>query len=189
MMMMMMMNQFSKEVQGRIYCLIGVLAITPDSLIIRELSDLPNDTVMLYKYLLVTATFSVILLAQNRQESLHAFYQLGFLGVLVGVVWGCCNFFFTYAFQTTAIANVLVINAASPFFSTILSYFLLHEIAPIRTIIASIVCFIVIVAVFYSQFGNGIIGVLSAILASFTAALYFVLSRLAYLSTGKEPGL
>ena len=65
--------------------------------------------------------------------------EIGLIGVLAGIVWGIQNFLITYAFQKTAAANVLVIVAANPMFSAILSYFLLNEKAPVRTILASIV--------------------------------------------------
>lgn len=98
------------------------------------------------------------------------------------MVWGGSNVAIGYAFQNTAVATVLVINASNPVFSAIFGYFLLGEVPPIRTICASIVCIGAIALIFAGEVnsgsGNSIGGVLASLASSISMGLYFVLLRL-----------
>lgn len=163
------------ETKGTIICFIGILLITPDSLFIRELSTLPNFAVIFYKFLLFAALQSTILFAMDPKNFVKSFTELGHVGTAAAVVGGISNFLFTVAFQITEIANVLVISAASPLFSSILLYFVLKVVSPARTVVASVICLLVIIGIFYSQLGKGFAGVLCALGGSISMAMYFVL--------------
>lgn len=177
----------SNQAKGTLYSVIGVLIITPDSLLVREVSQLPDFVVIFYKFIFLAAFLTIVLLAIDPKEFTKAFTTLGYIGWGASLIWGISSFLVTIALQTTAVANVLVILAANPLFSSILSYVLLKESIPLRTIAAGIVCFIAILIIFYSQLGAGggdTIGLVCALGASFTMASYFVLLSLSQKRTG-----
>ena len=58
----------SKQTKGTLFCVVGVLIISPDSLIVRELSHLPNYTVIFYKFIWL-----------NIITSIHIFNILNFI--------------------------------------------------------------------------------------------------------------
>ncbi len=109
---------------------------------------------------------------------------------LTGIDWGLSNLFLVCAIQNTAVANVLVINAASPMFSAFFSWLLLGEVVLLRTILASAVCFAAIFVIFISEVGQSktdrsdIGGIICALGSSITMGLYFVLLRVAEKTNG-----
>ena len=116
-----------------------------------------------------------------RRKMFAAFCNMGFLGMIAGLLWGGSNFCFTAAVQNTAAANVLVINASNAIFSAIFSYFLLGDPILFRTAATTLVCFGAIVLVFSSEFGGGsggLVGNLYALAAAVTVGLYLPLCRL-----------
>ncbi len=178
---------WSNQTKGTIYCIVGVLVVTPDSLLVRKVSHLPNFTVQFYRHFLYAYTLGVYFLCQEGRQSWVKLKEIGKIGLFAGLIWGSSNLFVTLAFQKTAAANALVILASNPMFSAVFSYFLLKEIVPWRTIIAGLVCFGAIVLIFASELGNsdgGFEGVIYALLASATMGLYFVLLRLACIYQG-----
>jgi drug/metabolite transporter (DMT)-like permease len=68
--------------------------------------------------------FLVILRGRRAWET---FRNIGFIGVLAGVIWGFSNMLFVSAVQSTAVANVLVILASNPMFASIFSYAMFRE--------------------------------------------------------------
>ena len=178
----------SNQLKGTLYCILGVLAITPDSLLVREASTLPDMQVILYKMLFLALCLLVTLLAsEGPLGTVRVFQELGWIGWGAGFIWAISNFAINYAFIQTAVANVLVILAANPMFSAVASYFLLGETIPRRTVAAALVCFAAIIIIFYDQLGSGggdAIGLICALVASLTLGLYFVLIRYASVKTG-----
>lgn len=177
----------SNQAKGTLFCFFGVLILTPDSLCVRELARLPDFTVILYKYLFLASFLTIVWFAAFPQTFVKSFQDLGYIGWIASLLWGLCNFLITVGFQTTAVANVLVIIAANPLFSSVLTYYVLKENVPLRTILAACVCFAAILIIFYSQLnasGSDLIGLICALGASISIASYFVLLRLAQVRTG-----
>ncbi len=182
-----MLASLSNQTKGTIYCVVGVLALTPDSLLVRKVSHLPDFTVQFYRFLFYGVAIGIFFVFQEREKTIQKFKEIGKIGFAAGLVWGGSNLLVTLAFQKTAIASALVIIASNPMFSAIFSYFLLKESIPLRTIIAALVCFGAIVLIFSAELGSGgsqIDGVLYALFASITMGLYFVLLRLAFIYQG-----
>ncbi|RYH15295.1 EamA family transporter [archaeon] len=173
---------FSEHSIGTIMCLVGVLILTPDTLLLRMLSDIPIFPIIFFRHLLITASCTTVLLLYQKTNTLQKIKAIGKTGFLAGVVWGISNFLITYAFLTANVGNVLVILASNPMFSAILSYFLLGEVVKLHTFIASLVCFAAIVVISITAIGSNsdsqaIIGILAAIGSTITLSLYFVLIR------------
>ena len=132
-----------------------------------------------------TITMIILTFLLEGKNTMRNIVSVGRIGFFAGLVWGASNLLITYAFQTTSVANVLVIVSANPLFSAIFSIILLKESIPYRTILASLVCLGAIVLIFSGELANGtgsIVGVVSSIGASVTLGLYFVLIRLGMLT-------
>lgn len=182
------MFQWSNQAKGTIITVVGVLAVSPDSLLIREVSHLPNFEVIFYKFLFVGLSLLVALVAyEGPSKSIEIFKELGWIGWTAAGVWTIVNFSINYALQTTSTASSLVILASNPMFSAIFSYFILRETIPLRTILTSLVCFASIVIIFYGQLGGNqgnVIGLIFALISAIAFGLYFVLIRYASVVKG-----
>lgn len=176
--------KLSTHAKGTLICLLAILILTPDSLLIRKLSNVPNFAVLFYRYLIFSISLLVFMLCTcGLQETIAKFRRIGYLGLFAGIVWGFGNIFITYGLQTIAAADVLVINASNPMFSAVFSYFVLKELIPWYTILAAVACFAAIAGMFYTQLSGGsddrtVIGFLCSLGAAISMGLYFVLLRL-----------
>jgi drug/metabolite transporter (DMT)-like permease len=182
------LSTLTNQTKGTLYCLVGIIILIPDSLILRELSNIPNFTIIFLKYLIFTLTYIVVYIALEGKNVFTSFIKIGWLGLLAGIIWGISNLLITYSFLSTAVANALVINLANPMFSALFSWIILKENIPMRTIIASLISFGAIILIFYSQLGStgstsNTIGLICAMIASACMGLFFVILRLA---AGKE---
>lgn len=186
-------RQLSEKMGLRTYgtamTILGVLILCPDTLLLREVEDTDGWTVLLYRGIFF-ATFTLstqLLYDQNLYTSLQKLIALGSIGLFAGIVQGISQVLFTVGVLNTAAANVLVINATNPVFSAILSFVILRETIPLKTIIVICISFGAIILVFSSDssFGgdssstSALVGNLASLGAAVTIGLYFVLIRLA----------
>jgi drug/metabolite transporter (DMT)-like permease len=173
---------WSRQLRGTLVTALGVLTLTPDTLMIRLVHDVDDFTVQFYRYMLNGLTLLFIYLIYNKGD-LRKFGALGWTGVLAGLLWGVSNLTFTWAVQSTAVANVLVILAGGNLsFTSILSYLILGERIPLYTMVACLCAFAAILLTFSDQLAGKSgqwQGNVLALFASLTLALYFVLVRLA----------
>ena len=170
----------SSRTRGTLYAVIGVLALTPDSLLIREVAHVPNFTVMFYRNLAFGVTMFMQLVVTEKANTINTLKALGWWGTFAGLIVGASNLFIVLAFQQTAIANVLVILASNPIFAAIFSAILLRETMDLRTTLTCVVCIGAIVLIFAGELGGGTTGVsglLYAVASSVTFGLYFALLR------------
>ena len=173
---------WSRKLRGTLVTTLGVLALSPDTLMIRLVNDVDDFTVQFYRYMLNGLTLLFLYILRNRGD-LRKFVHLGWTGVLAGLVWGVSNLTFTWAVQSTAVANVLTILAGGNLcFTSILSFLLLGERIPCYTMVACLSAFAAILLTFSDQLAGKSAqwqGNVLALFASLTLALYFVLVRLA----------
>jgi drug/metabolite transporter (DMT)-like permease len=146
--------------------------VSPDSLLIRRLQNVPNFTVVFWLFLIKAVCFFCCILFVRRRQTIRIFKELGVFGWSAGILWGLSLVFFIVAIQNTAVANVLVINASSTVFASIFSYFMLGEVVPLRMFVTSLICFGAIILIFSGGFGlNGIADIVGTCLALGSAVL------------------
>lgn len=129
----------SDRTKGTLLALCGVLILSVDPLLLRFVSNLPNFTVIVYKYTISVIVLLLVIISQEGSHFGKAFRDVGWLGVIAGFMLGANNVFFTLAIQWGVVANVLVIVASNSIFSALFSYFLFKEIIALRTAITCLV--------------------------------------------------
>jgi drug/metabolite transporter (DMT)-like permease len=136
----------SDHLKGLVLTIIGVLALTPDTLLIR-LAAADHWTLIFWRGGLLSLALSGAVIWQNRRHSFVAFRQIGWTGVLVGFCFGLNYILFTAALTYTSVAKTLIIVASTPMFAAIIAWFILSEKVPIRTLLAIGATFVGIVIV------------------------------------------
>ena len=182
---------------GHVITIVGVLALSPDSLSVRLVRDVPNYTVIFVKFFLYAVTITIgmgLLGGSSSKRMVDRFIGIGYLGLGAGILWGLSNLAFIMALQNTAVANVLVIMATNPVFSAIASYFLLRERISTRNALTGVVGFIIIALIFSQDMeekndSKSTIGIICAVFSSISYGTYFVLIRLTGIRAGVEPDL
>ncbi len=183
---------WSDQAKGTAISIIGILALTPDSLCVREVSNLPIFQIFFYKFLFLALCFLIILIVSQGFVRCYTIWsEMNSLEWVAGLVWAISNFTINYAFLKTAVANVLVILASNPMWTAIGNYFILQEKLKIRTLVACVLCFAAIIIVVIGQTtsssgssSDDVIGIVCALIGTITFGLYLILVRYIGLHSG-----
>ncbi|MBO6521848.1 MAG: DMT family transporter [Rhodospirillales bacterium] len=112
--------------RGFALTLFGVLVLTPDTLMIR-LIDIDPWTMNFWRGAMMAATL-ILAYAGVRRGALFADIRgLGIAGLAVAVIYALNAISFVFAVEHTRVANVLIILAATPLISALLSVIVLKE--------------------------------------------------------------
>ena len=167
----------SQYARGLALTFAGVLAVTPDTLLVR-LVDADPWTLVFWRGLGIAGALSVIVWAVEGREGVRNIFRFGprrLLGAALLVVVSHC---FIWALALTAAANVLVVLAGSPLAAAIIGRLFLGEPVPVRTWIAAVAVAGGIAVIFADDLEGGrFAGNLCAAIATVGLAAYFVLLR------------
>ncbi|SVB31806.1 uncharacterized protein METZ01_LOCUS184660 [marine metagenome] len=151
------MNLTDKQ-KGIALSLIGVLVITPDSLLIR-LIDIPSWELLFYRGLIPFVLLFILLLLYYKKNFLHSLLITGLPGLFYAILIALGNTTFVISIQNTNVANTLIMIALTPFATAILSSIFLKEHPSQRMWFTIISCFFVVLFIFYDSYqGNRMLG-------------------------------
>ena len=96
--------------------LIGVLIITPDTLLIR-LINLPSWELLFFRGLIPFLCLLCFLLIYYKKKFINSFLILGMPGLLYAVLIALGNTTFVISVQNTNVANTLIMVSLAPMLS------------------------------------------------------------------------
>ncbi|MGE4575508.1 MAG: DMT family transporter [Candidatus Pseudothioglobus sp.] len=167
----------TNHVKGLLMSFIGVVILSPDSLLIR-LTDADSWTVLFWRGLLMSIGVTILLLFTYRSKTIDEFKKIGRGGLWIGWLHGIMTGTFVFAIMLTSIANTLVIISTSPIWIAIISWLTLREKASLVTWLAMIVVFIGIYVVMSANFGGqNLVGDLFALITAILMGFVFTLVR------------
>lgn len=172
------MRSLSTHAKGLVITGIGVLVLSPESLLIRKVG-VSQWTVLLWRGAFMAAGVTFIFwLGWARGHLVERFSAIGGAGLLAAALFACDNTLFVTALKNTSVANTLIMISTAPIWGALLSWGLLHEQIPIRTWLAiAAVVTGVIVIVSGSGGHNRLLGDLAALGAAIAIASTLVLIR------------
>ena len=155
----------------------GVLAVTPDTLLVR-LVDADPWTLVFWRGLGIAGALAVIVRAVEGRAGIRNIFRFGphrLLGAALLVAVSHC---FIWALALTAAANVLVVLAAAPLAAAVIGRLFLGEPAPLRTWAAAAAVAGGVAVIFADDLERGrFAGNLCAAGATVGLAAYLVLLR------------
>ncbi|MFM7550808.1 MAG: hypothetical protein ACKO8I_18500, partial [Cyanobacteriota bacterium] len=93
---------------------IGVLILSPDSLLVRQLQS-ATSTILVWRGLLLFATVSAICLLRHRGGVLRAFLGIGATGLTSAILLAVSSSLFVHSIRSvSSVTNTLVIIGAAP---------------------------------------------------------------------------
>ncbi|MFT5399299.1 MAG: drug/metabolite transporter (DMT)-like permease [Planctomycetota bacterium] len=167
----------SDRSKGILMSLLGVIVLSPDSLLIR-LADLNDYTLLFYRGLFPVFSISFILWLYYRKRLLSVCLGIGVAGILNAVLFAAVNISFISAIQLTSVANTLLILSSAPIFAAILSLVVLKENQRSSTWVVIFLSLISIFVIGYGSYGStGLSGDLFALACAVATAASAVLVR------------
>ena len=121
-----------RQTKGYLLGILGVLILSPDTLLIR-LVDTNPWTFLAWRGGLMTIGMIIVLSLSYGTKLPNKIFSIGWLGILIAIIFAINTTFFQLSVQTTTVANTLVIIATAPLFAAILSVIFLKERVPLRT--------------------------------------------------------
>ena len=169
------MNNLTNQQKGSLLAFIGVMFITPDSLLIR-LSTLDTWGLLFYRGAIPFVVVLLSLVLIYRSKLIKLVFAMGLAGILYAITFTGTNITFIVSIQNTNVANTLVMVAMAPMLSAVLSIFFLNEKPDKKTLIAILITFFSVVYIFYDsvKIGNflgDIFGLITALGLAFNAII------------------
>lgn len=148
--------KISTHAKGLLLTFCGVLILSPDALLVR-LIQADIWTLLFWRTLLTALVMSLFLLLRYRRGFFRSFRVTGKPGLLSAGVLAIGSLLFVNSLKQTAAANALIILAATPLISSLLSCLFLREKIPPRTWVAILACFGGILVIFSGSLQNGLL--------------------------------
>ena len=166
-----------KRNKGLILSLIGVLILSPDSLLIR-LVNIDDFSLIFYRSIIPVLTIFIFLFYQYRKSVFRSFILIGLPGIIYALLYAITHVCFVYSIQNTSVANTLVLIAAAPIFAAIFSIFILKEIPNIFTWVIIFISLGGMIIIGWGSYTSaGIFGDLMALIVAVGMGLGMVIVR------------
>ena len=140
--------------KGTLLAFIGVMIITPDTLLIRLIS-LDTWSALFYRSLLPSVALFVGYIILFRGKTLNDFYHMGIPGVINALFILFSNITFIFAVANTNVANALIMISLIPLAAALFSAIFLNERPLLLTWLCMIACLITIIFIFYESYEMG----------------------------------
>lgn len=144
------------HIKGLLITFTAVLILSPDALLVR-LIHCDVWTLIFWRCLLTCCMQTIFLAIGFRRQFFQSFRNIGYAGIFSAVITATGSFLFVNSIKHTAAANTLVILAATPLFSSLLSRIFLNEKIARRTWIAITICFGGILLIFSGSLSSGLL--------------------------------
>ena len=170
-------SELSDRAKGILMSLVGVVILSPDSLMIR-LAGLDDYTLIFYRGLFPVCTITLILWLYYRADFVPALLRIGWAGLLNGVLFAMVNITFISAIQRTSVANTLLFLSSAPIFAALLSLLILRESQRLSTWLIIAISLLSIFIIGWGSYGShGLVGDLLALGCALVTAASAVLVR------------
>ena len=164
--------------KGLLLSIIGVLILSPDSLLIR-LVELDDFSLIFYRSALPVIAIFIYLIFNYQKSFIKSFYLIGVPGVIYSILYALTHICFVYSIQNTAVANTLVLIASAPIFAALFSIFILKEIPSFFTWIVIITALSAMIIIGVGSFTtSGLYGDFMALVVAIGMGFSMVLVRL-----------
>lgn len=167
----------SSQLTGIGMALGGVIALSPDALLVR-LVDADPATLLFWRCLLQSLTLFAALALIYRGRLPAAIGVMGRAGVGAALAFATSTTCFVLSIKLTVAANTLFILATSPLFAALISWLALGERVALRTWVAIALALFGIGVIFAGGLGDGtLLGDALAVGAAFSLATQLSIAR------------
>ena len=140
--------------KGMLLAFIGIMFITPDSLLIR-LANINSWNLIFYRGFIPFLTILIGLIFIYRSSLFKKILDNGWHGLAFIVSFAITSIVFVVSIENTNVANTLVMIALAPMLSAIISMIFLKENPDQKTWIAIIVTTLAVIYIFYDAIDSG----------------------------------
>lgn len=169
--------QLSTQAKGLLITTVGVLVISPDTLLVRLL-EIDRWAMLVYRGSIIALGLTLITYLLHGRSTLQRFRSIGREGLGISLLFAVSTTSFVTSLYFTSVANTLIIISSSSMFAALLSRIFLKEKIRIRTMVTMVVVTGSIGYIVADGLGGGSFkGDTLAIISSMAMAGAFTLTR------------
>ena len=167
----------SDHFKGLLITFLGVLVLSPDTLLIR-LADMDQWAMLVYRGLMMAVGMALISRFVDPAPLTQQYRKIGRTGLIAACCFATSTIAFVNAVVYTTVAHTLIIVATAPMFAALFGRIVLGERLRLHTFVA-IVCVLLGMILVAGQPDEGAhwIGNLCALISAVSIAVTFVLNR------------
>ena len=170
------MIHLNRHAKGMLIAAAGVLALSPDSLLIR-LIELDLWTLVFLRGAFISAFTLLLLIGMQRGQSLRPLFRFDAPAWGVSLCMATSTLAFVHAIQTTSVAHTLIILGATPITTALLAFLLLRETISRSTQVTAVAVFLCLILVVHDGQNSSLEGDAYAGVATLALSLSFVFAR------------
>jgi len=148
------MLKLNKIQKGTLLAFIGVMIVTPDTLLIRMVS-LDTWSLLFYRSLFPSLALFIGYFIVFKNRTFVDFYNIGFPGVFNALCVLGGNITFIFALAHTNVANALIMISLIPLTAALFSSLFLNEKSLLITWVSMIACLLAVIFIFYESYAMG----------------------------------
>ena len=148
------MIRLNKIQKGILLAFVGVMIMTPDTLLIRMVY-LDTWSLLFYRSLLPALALFLGYLVLFQRRTFNDFYNIGVAGIMNALCVLGANITFIFALANTNVANVLIMISLVPLTAALFSSVFLKEKPLVITWISMFACLLVVIFIFYESYAMG----------------------------------
>tara|TARA_Y100000590_G_scaffold21433_1_gene24893 strand:- start:1170 stop:2033 length:864 start_codon:yes stop_codon:yes gene_type:complete len=148
------MKNFSDQKKGTLLAFVGIMFITPDSLLIR-LANVDSWGLIFYRGFIPFFVVFTGLLIIHRGKIFNSLIDNGWHGVGYICTFIVTNILFVHSIENTTVANTLIMVSLAPMLSAVVSFIFLKEVPDKKTWAAIIITTLAVIYIFIDSFEKG----------------------------------
>ena len=146
--------KLSDQKKGTLLAFVGIMFITPDSLLIR-LSNVESWNLIFYRGFIPFFVVFVGLLIIKRNKFFYSIIENGWHGLGYICTFIITNILFVHSIENTTVANTLIMVSLAPMLSALVSFIFLKESPDKKTWAAITVTTLAVIYIFIDSFEKG----------------------------------
>tara|TARA_Y100000748_G_scaffold68063_1_gene55447 strand:- start:425 stop:1288 length:864 start_codon:yes stop_codon:yes gene_type:complete len=146
--------KLSDQRKGTLLAFVGIMFITPDSLLIR-LSNVESWNLIFYRGFIPFFVVFIGLLIIKRSNFFYSIIENGWHGIGYICTFIVTNILFVHSIENTTVANTLIMVSLAPMLSAIISFIFLKETPDKKTWTAIIITTLAVIYIFIDSFEKG----------------------------------
>ena len=146
--------KLSDQRKGTLLAFVGIMFITPDSLLIR-LSNVESWNLIFYRGFVPFFVVFTGLLIIKKSNFFYSIIENGWHGIGYICTFIVTNILFVHSIENTTVANTLIMVSLAPMLSAIVSFIFLKETPDKKTWTAITITTLAVIYIFIDSFEKG----------------------------------
>ena len=146
--------KLSDQRKGTLLAFVGIMFITPDSLLIR-LSNVESWNLIFYRGFIPFFVVFIGLLIVQKSKIFYSIIENGWHGVGYICTFIVTNILFVISIENTNVANTLIMVSLAPMLSALISFIFLKEFPDKKTWVAITITTLAVIYIFVDSFEKG----------------------------------